>query len=229
MKKIVILMMILSFVFIGALSAQGNLGFGVKGGLNMAKFTGDDADLDFEGLFNADPGFVFGPTIGGFITYNLNDKLGAQVELLFTAKGSSYELDYSYSESGVQVSLDGTVDMKMNWLDIPVLVVFNVNDKIKVFAGPFLELFLNGKAESDITFSVSYEGETFTESEKESEDIKSDDVKSLGFGLIFGGTYMVTDNIGVEARYASDLTSWDEDITVKNSGIQVLFNYYLKK
>jgi hypothetical protein len=47
MKKIMIFTMILSFVFIGTISAQG-MGYGVKGGLNMAKFTGDDAD--FEGI-----------------------------------------------------------------------------------------------------------------------------------------------------------------------------------
>ena len=229
MKKIVIFIMILSFVFIGTLSAQGNLGFGVKGGLNMAKLTGDDADLDFDGLFQANPGFVFGPTIGGFVTYNLNDKLAAQAELLFTTKGSSYELDYSYLESGISMAIDGSMDMKMNWLDIPILVVFNPNDKIKIFAGPFLEVFLNGKADVEFTVSGTYEGETFSESDSESYDIESDDITSPGFGLIVGGAFMLGNNLGVEARYALGLTSIDEEDSLKNSGIQVLVNYYLKK
>lgn len=228
MKKIVIFTMILSFVFIGTLSAQGNLGFGVKGGLNMAKFTGGDADLDMEGL-NSDPGFIFGPTIGGFVTYKLNDKLTIQPEFLYTAKGTSYEYSESYSEDGFSLSYDGTVDMKMNWLDIPVLVVFSVNDQIKVFAGPFLELFLNGKMDYEITVKATYDGETITESESDSEDIESEDVTSPGFGLIFGGAYMLSNNLGVEARYSLGLTSMDEDISMKNSSIQVLVNYYLKK
>ena len=77
MKKIMIFLMILSFVFIGTLSAQGNLGFGIKGGLNMAKLTVEDTDIDM------DPGFKLGPTFGGFVTYNLNDKLTIQPEFLW--------------------------------------------------------------------------------------------------------------------------------------------------
>lgn len=223
MKKTLILMIILSFVFIGTLPAQG-LGYGVKGGLNMAKFTGDDADFDGE----ADPGSIFGPTVGGFVTMPVGP-LGVRVEVLYTAKGSNYDLSYSESEDGLNVSLDGTTKMKMNWLDIPVLAVYNVMDNLSVFAGPFLELYLSGTVESDFTVSFSYEGDTFSESEKDTEDIESEDINSPGFGLIFGGTYMITDNIGVEARYAMGLTSMDEDESLKNSGLQVLVNFYLKK
>ncbi len=208
MKKILLLMIILSFVFIGTLPAQG-MGFGVKGGMNMAKFTGDDADFEGE----ADAGSVFGATVGGFASFNLGDKLAIQPEILFTQKGSSYEL----SEEG----LEFLMDFKMNWLDIPVLAVFKVMDNLSVFAGPFLELYLSGK----IDMEISYLGE----SESDSEDIESEDISSPGFGLIFGGTYMVTDNIGVEARYAMGLTSMDEHESLKNSGLQVLVNYYLKK
>ncbi len=48
-------------------------------------------------------------------------------------------------------------------------------------------------------------------------------------GLMFGGAYGVTESIDVEARVALGLTSMDEDFTIKNFGIQVLANYYLKK
>ncbi len=208
MKKIMLIMVILSVVFIGILPAQG-LGFGVKGGLNMAKFSGDDAD--FEGM--ADPGFVIGPTIGGFITYNLSDKLAIQPEFLYTAKGSSYNID----EEGFEWDFK----FKMNWLDIPVLAVYQLLDNVNVFAGPLLEFYLNGEIDSEISF--------MGESESETEDIESDDVNSLGFGLIFGGTYMVTDNLGIEARYALGLTSMDSEDNLKNNGLQVLVNYYLKK
>ncbi len=217
--------MIISFVLIGVLSAQGNWAFGVKGGLNIAKLTGDDANL--EGLAN--PGFVCGPTVGGFAIYNLNDILAIQTEILFTSKGSSYELDYTDTEYYSQLTMYGTVDMKMNWLDIPILVVYNVMDNVKVFAGPFVEFYLNGKVESDLTITGLFEDETYFESGSESENIKSADVNSPGFGLLFGSTYMVTNNIGIEVRYALGLTSIDEDLSMKNNGIQILVNYYLKK
>jgi hypothetical protein len=229
MKNIMIFLMILSFVFIGTLSAQGNLGFGIKGGLNMAKLNVEDADVDM------DEGFKLGPTFGGFVTYNLNDKLAIQPEILYTAKGGSYEYSESMMGGGYDVLWDSNSELKMNWLDIPILVAFKPNDKIRIFAGPFLEIYLNGKADYEGTISGTYEGETFSESESGSEDIESDEINSPGFGLIFGGAYMLGNNLEVEARYALGLTSIIEDEgediegSLKNSGIQVLVNYYLKK
>ncbi len=229
MKKTMIFLMILSFVFIGTLSAKGNLRFGIKGGLNMAKLTVEDPYIDM------DPGFKLGPTFGGFVIYNLTDKLAIQSEFLYTVKGGSYEISESVTGGGYDVVWDGKNNIKMNWLDIPILVVFNPNDKIKIFAGPFLEIFLSGKSDFEVTLLGTYEGETFSESESGSEDIESDEINSPGFGLIFGGAYMLGNNLEVEARYALGLTSIIEDEgediegSLKNSGIQVLVNYYLKK
>ena len=220
--------MILSFVFIGTLSAQENLGFGVKGGLNMAKLTfEEDANMNID--------TKFGPTFGGFVTYNVNGKLTIQPEFLDTVKGASYEYSESIIGGGYDVIWEGNVDLKMNWLDIPILVVFNPNDRIKIFAGPFLEVFLNGEQDGEGTISGTLDGEPFFQSESASEDIKSNDITSPGFGLIFGGAYMLGNNLEVETRYALGLNSInkedyeDEGGSVKNSGIQILINYYLKK
>ncbi len=228
MKKIIIFLTILSFVFIGTLSAQGNLGFGVKGGLNMAKLTfEEDANMNID--------TKYGPTFGGFVTYSLNDKLTIQPEFLYTVKGGSYEYSENTIGGGYDVIWDGNADLKMNWLDIPILVVFNPNDRIKIFAGPFLEVFLNGTVDSEGTISGTLDGEPFFFSDSGSDDIESDDITSPGFGLIFGGAYMLGNNLEVEARYALGLNSVfkdeyeDEGGSVKNSGIQILVNYYLKK
>ena len=233
MKKIMIFLMILSFAFIGTLSAQG-IGFGIKGGVNMAKFTGDDADIedlvvDVISDLNTDQEFIYGPLGGAFVTFNLSDRLAIQTEFLYTVKGGSYEIGGSYTELGIPVSIDGSLDFKMNWLDIPILVVFNLNDRIKIFGGPYLELFLNGKMDMDLTFSFTYEGQEFSESESESEDFESEDITSPGYGVIFGGAFMLGNNLEAEARYALGLTSFDEVDDVINSGIQILLNYYLKK
>ena len=207
MKKMIILVAVLSLIFSGSLFA-GDIGYGAKAGLNMAKFTGEDASFD-----NVDPKFKLGLTVGGFATIPFGDKLSVRPEVMFTQKGARY----NESEDGVEV----TATTKMNWLDIPILAVYQVADAISAFVGPYFELYLGGeevwKFEGD---GMSFEGD---------EKIEGDDINSLGFGLLFGGAYGVTDNIEVEARVELGLTSKDPDHTVKNMGIQVIANYYLKK
>ena len=208
MKNTILLCMILTILFTGGLYSK-DIGYGAKGGLNIAKKIGEDAEYD-----GISPKSKLGLTAGGFVTYPINDKLTVRPEILITQKGARYKGDtsdgYEYKEK-----------VKMTWLDIPILAVFQVNDVISAFAGPYIDLFLGGK------YVWEWEGDGM--SLDGDDKIDGEDVNSLGFGLIFGGAYGVTDNIDVEGRIALGLTSMDEDHSVKNFGIQVIANYHLKK
>ena len=222
MKKMFILVMILSIVFIGTLPAQG-MGFGVKGGVNMAKWTGDDVDEITQGAM--DEKYVTAFSIGGFLTLPLGNALNIRPEVLFTQNGAKFE--------GSEDGMDAMMSMKMNWLNIPVLAVFNLGP-VGIFAGPYFDFFLSGKTKMEISF----DGESFDEEE----DIESDEVQSLNYGIIFGAAYGVTNNIDVEVRYSQGLNSFDkepddydatwgeyEESDIKPSMIQLLINFYLKK
>ena len=218
MKKAFLLMMILSIVFIGILPAQG-MGFGVKGGINMAKTTGDGVkELTDEGF---DQKYVTAFSVGGFLTLPIGNALTIRPEVLYTQNGAKFE----YSEEDGEASMSS----KMNWLNIPVLAVFNLGP-VGVFAGPYFDLFLSGKDKLEISF----EGFSFDEEE----DIESDRVQTLNYGLIFGAAYGITNNIDVELRYSQGLNSPDnydatwgeyEESDAKPSMIQLLVNFYLKK
>ena len=204
MKKTMLLFIVLAIMLSGGLFA-GDIGFGAKAGLNLANYTGDDVDDEAKAKLGA--------TLGSFATIPLGEKLVVRPEVLFTQKGVRYkEEDDGYELKGKE---------KLNFLDIPILVVFQATDAISAFAGPYLDLFLSG----EMSLELSGEGESIEFDEK----IESEDVNSLGFGLIFGGAYGVTENIDVEARVALGLSSMDEDHSVKNFGIQFIANYYLKK
>jgi len=223
MKKTVVLMMILSFVLIGTVSAQG-MGFGVKGGLNMAKWTGDGVKELTDGGF--DQKYLMGFSAGGFVTLPLGNTITIRPEVLYTQNGAKFE--------GSFLGTDAKMSMKMNWLNIPVLAVFNLGP-VGIFAGPYFDFFLSGKTKIE----MSYEGVSYDEEE----DIKSDEVQSLNYGVIFGAAYGVTNNIDVELRYSQGLNSfdkepddWDEQLDgkyeksdMKPSMIQALVNFYLKK
>lgn len=126
------------------------------------------------------------------------------------------------------------MSMKMNWLNVPILAVFNLGP-VGIFAGPYFDFFLSGKYKVE----MSYEDQSFDEEE----DIESDEVQSLNYGVIFGVAYGVTNNIDVELRYSQGLNSFDkepddwdstydgayEEGDVKPSMIQLLINFYLTK
>lgn len=210
MKKTFILMMILSFVFIGTLPAQG-LGYGVTGGINMSKFVGDDVEEISDGV---DEKFQSGFAAGGFVTLPIGPIEG-RVEALFNQNGAKYE----GTEDGATVSLG----WKMNWLSIPVLAGMNFGN-IRVFAGPYFDIFLSG----EMVMEASYEGVSFDFDEK----IEGEDVSTLAFGFVFGGAYGVTDNIDVELRMARGLNTidgTDEEADMKPSVFSARVNYYLKK
>jgi len=215
MKKVVTMMMVLllGVMFTNTLSAQGITDKGVKVGLNMAKFTGDDSDFGGE----MDPGFALGFAVGGFLTYSMNDQMSIRPEFLYSVKGSKYE----ESEGGETV----TLNMAMNYLDIPILGVYSVQDNINVFAGPYFGMFLGGK------MKMEYAGES------EEEDIEKEDTAN-DFGLVFGGSYGINDNITIEARYTLGMKTIDkepddwessygdyEESDIKNSALQIMVNY----
>ena len=205
MKKVVTIMLVLAFgvMFTNTLMAQGITDIGVKVGLNFAKFTGDDSELD---AWEADPKFAIGFAVGGFLTYGLNDQISIRPEFLYSVKGSKYE----ESEGGETA----TLNYAMNYLDIPVLGVYSVQENISVFAGPYFGMFLGGK------MKMEYAGES------EEEDIEKEDIAN-DFGLVFGGSYGINDNIAIEARYALGMKTIDKDeeSDIKNSALQIMVNY----
>jgi hypothetical protein len=210
MKKIVLIMVILSVVFIGILPAQG-LGFGVTGGFNMSKFVGDDVvDISDE----LDEKFLTGFAVGGFVTLPIGP-LEGRVEALYTQNGAKYE--------GTEEGADASLSMKTNWLSFPVLAGMNFGS-IRVFAGPYFDIFLSGNTK----FEVSYEGMSFDGDE----DIEGEDVTTLALGFVLGGAYAVMDNLDVELRMSRGLNTidgTDDEDDFKPNVFSARVNYYLKK
>lgn len=209
MKKIMILMIILSIVFIGTLPAQG-LGYGVTGGANMSKLVGDFID-DLDG----DSKFINGLAIGGFVTLPVGPVEG-RVEALFSQNGGKIEV----KEGGYEVSLK----WKQNTLSVPVLVGLNVIPQLRVFAGPYFDFFLSGK----IITEISSDGFSM----EEEEDIESEDITTLAMGIVFGAAYAVMQNLEIEVRMArglNTLDATDDDDDLKPSVLSARVNFYLKK
>jgi hypothetical protein len=223
--------------FLNISLSQEITGKGIKGGMNLAKFTGSHANWGGDG----DSDYLLKYSLGGFISYKLNDRLSLQTELLYTVKGSKFDISEFLLLEDHVIELDLHTDVFMRYLELPVLAVYHHKENINVFGGLYYGYFLRGGVRSKGSRSYSSFGDIFyTESILEIEDISKSDIRS-GWGIAFGGTYYFNETMGIEARYSEDLDTfdkepiyWDNDEDgkyikgdIKNSCFNILFTYSL--
>jgi hypothetical protein len=203
MKRLTIILfaMVLLFAFSSMASAQGLTGYGLKAGLNMASFGGDNGDADFWEV-ELDKKMKMGFTAGGFVTYSITEMFAVQPEVFYTMKGVKYEGD------------DWTTTFTYNYLEIPVLAKFTIptegNISPNLFVGPALGINLSAK------YKEEYDGQT---EEGDVEDYPFEfggwpKAKSTDFGLVFGAGVdigMPHSAITIDGRYTLGLTSNSED------------------
>jgi len=201
MKKVLFIAVVV-LLGLGNVNAQ-EVKFGTKVGLNLSNFTGDLDDSDSKIGFN----------IGAFAEISLSDKFIFQPELLFSSQGAKFEEsenDFSFEET-----------LKFNYLNMPLMIKFAASDKFALEFGPQLGFLLSAKSK----FEETFDGETFSEEV----DIK-DSVKSIDFGLNFGASFDVSENIMIGARYnlgLSDITDGEdgEDFNVQNAVLSFSVGY----
>jgi len=191
MKKIILsAIAIMAFAFSNAQETR----FGIKGGLNISSIVGGDV---------RDANSLVGFHIGGLAEIHVVEKFYIQPELLFSTQGAKFDGPFGTNE-----------DVKLNYLNVPVLAKYYIVDKkFSVEAGPQLGFLLSAKSDSF--------------------DIK-DDTKSVDFGFNFGAGYNFTDNFSVGLRYTVGLSPiWDDNIddsedlydSAKNGNFQISLAY----
>jgi hypothetical protein len=114
MKK---LLLSAAFVAFGmGISNAQDISYGVKAGLNLANFGGDDEFTDgFEGLTSFH--------IGGFAQIGISDKFMIQPELI-------------YSQQGAQDEEDSDLKLRINYLNLPIMAKYMVADGFSLELGP---------------------------------------------------------------------------------------------
>ena len=209
MKKIILsVAAMLTFGFVSAQEVE----FGVKGGVNIANFTGDETD-DLESKI--------GFHIGGFAEIKISEKFSVQPELLFSTQGT--KMKEKYSEDG----FDYDVSAKINtsYINIPIMAKLYVTEGFSLEAGPQIGFLMSAKTKAEATVSAG----GITQSGSEEVDVK-DQFNTVDFGLNFGLGYKFTENLSAGARYNLGLSDINKEvegeaISVKNSVIQVSIGY----
>ena len=199
MKTLITTLVIITICSAG-LHAQG-LDFGVKAGVNIAnqKYGGD---------FNVDTKAIVLFHGGVFVTWMFTEKLGLQPEVLFSMQGTKEDDTYEYK-------------VIANYINIPVLVRYDITDMFSVHAGPQFGMLLSAEGE--------YSGGNGKQDIKEY-------YKGTDIGIAIGAEADdLPLNLGVGVRYILGLTNVAEDNvdfqdgSIKNGIIQIYVKFRLKK
>lgn len=125
MKKVILTTIaILAFGFANAQQTR----FGVKGGLNITNFSGDN-----------DSNALVGFQLGGFAEIKVIERLSIQPELLFSTQGASFDA----------IGNNNDIDYKLNYINIPVLAKFYITKQFTVEAGPQLGFLVSAKRDGN--------------------------------------------------------------------------------
>ncbi len=178
-----------------AAAGRPDLTAGVKAGISMSTLSGDD----IEGVSSK-----IGMAAGGFFGIGLGPVM--------------IQPEVQYVQKGAQDEDNSDLKMKMDYLEIPVLIkaaFMGPEAKVRpsIYAGPALGILLGAKTD-DGTNSV---------------DVK-DSYKSTDFGLAFGADIEIQGFI-VDLRYTMGLSQIpdtgdsDLDVDVKNGAFMVQVGY----
>lgn len=126
MKKVMIACMILAMLMFSSILFAGEVGeihYGIKGGVGLAKAWGDDVPDEAS--------FKLGANVGAFMNYRVHEMFVVQPEVFYAMKG--WKLDVEGADA---------ISVKMDYVDIDVLAKLTVpmegNFKPNVFVGPYL-------------------------------------------------------------------------------------------
>lgn len=175
MKKLLTLLLLF---LISSVSAQG-LDFGFKLGFNFANVSGID---DFQQRTGLSAGLFAGARLG--------DKLGFQIDALYSQQGA--EVGNTYS--------DIVQDFNLDYISIPVVVKYYLSDNLNIHAGPQMGILLNDE--------TSVLNQTFDAIEADTLDWLG--TVGIGLDLPLG--------LRAEARYSFGLTRVNGSVTIPSLG-----------
>lgn len=186
---------------IGQLQAQ-EWNFGIKGGINIANFTGSDADdmeMDSRIGFHA----------GGLIEGKFSETFGTQLEILYNSAGAKWE---GLIEDEFGDELQGKLTFKLDYISVPILVKYFPLQNMSLETGPQISFELNSEIEAEA------EGVSITLDPE-------DETKKVDFAWAFGIGYDLPYGFLVQGRYYIGLSDIYDESNMKHSVIQFSVGY----
>ncbi len=208
----------LLFLSLGSSAAlTQDMRFGAKAGISLFNTTTSFSGGGFSVEATSDRRLGF--AAGAYAIIPINDRFSFQPELMFVQKGGKMtDDDFFFEDDDFFEDEGGTSELIFNYLDIPLLVRFDIPVEASaapyLTAGPVLGILLSGREK--------FNGESTS---------IADELKSLNFGLSLGAG-LAFNQFHVDLRYEIGLSNildmemeddiddfMDFDFSVKTSGL----------
>lgn len=203
-------------MFLGQTVLAQETRFGLKAGANYSSIVGDLT----QGLK-----FRFSGHGGIFLEIDFSEKFKLQPELLYSSQGFQFSTDLAEIQNGGAVA-DGNdfrTNVQLNFITVPILGKFALNDKVDVAFGPQFGFLLNqvtkikdldqaGTTNADRRSSISGEFQ-------------------LDYGAAVGLELTLTDNVSISPRFYIGLRNRLnalEGAQNYNAAIQLSMNYMFR-
>lgn len=199
MKKIFALIAA-ALVCAGSATAA-NPTFGIKAGFDMTNFWGEDMPHGMKPSYQA----------GVFLEYRFaSTPIAIAPEIVFAAQGGKFNVG---EETGLSFAKNADVTFNTNYINIPVMLKYYVTPSFSIDFGPQLGINVYSKA-------------TATAGNASATVDMGDITNSVDFALGLGGTYNITRNAFLQARYTMGMTHvLKNDVDAQNGNIQIAFGY----
>lgn len=174
-SKIILASLVLTIMGFTNSNAQSSnvTKFGVKGGVNFSNLYTDNAD---------DENVLTGFNIGLYAKVPVTNSISIQPEVYYTGKGAEVVYNNAFAS--------GTAKFKLNYIEVPVMLVANVTKNFNVQVGPYAGYLISGKTTNE---SGTYNFQ---------DNIDTDDFNKIDAGVAAGlGIDLETVSFGVRYNY----------------------------
>ena len=201
MKNIILTMVVTMLTASSGLFGQG---IGLKAGLNLSKWKGDDTG-------GTDPKATY--HMGVSYQFPIGQKTFLEPAILYSKKGTLQKRTETIDFSGIsEMTFKSRFDFSVNYLEIPITLKYQFDPKLYFLGSTAFSVLLNNEFTYAVTQCVNGDCESMQGAE-ELDNLSNFDA-SLSIGL--GGH--LTEKINLEVRYQLGL------LTIDDSGDSDVFN-----
>lgn len=207
---------LLILLFTGTLATAQGTRFGVKAGPNYSSIVGDLTD----GLK-----FRFSGHVGVFLEVDLSYKFKFQPELLYSSQGFQFSSDLaSIQGGGIGDQNDFRNNVQLNFLTVPLIGKFYLNENIDIEFGPQFGFLLNQVTKVKNLDEI--EGDDLARRTSISGDFQLDYGAAVGLGIRLNDSFSLAPRAYIGLR--NRLNGLPENIQNYNVALQLSLNYVFK-